>query len=227
MRRILLLVGLPLLLIVIWRIGSTPGPTTNATVEIDTNKVTELRGAVISRLAGVGAVKVGEATKYDDGNSELRFKVPTARLEEALAELNNVGGQVTSQQVDLTSADQEAQSVSDQLSGIEGCFGKVAGSLSSLDHQSRDELARCQEKLRKVNSSFDSATTDLQTTELRVTLHSHDPITWWLTLAVVLFVIALAIMGLTTWRSIRTDRMIDLSDKEAAAPRDELYLRRN
>ena len=227
MRRILLLVGLPLLLIVIWRFDSSSGPSTNATVEIDTNRVTELRGAVISRLVGVGAVKVGEQTSFDDGNSELTFKVPTARLEEALAELNNVGGQVTSQKVDLSSADQQAESVSDQLSGIEGCFGKVAGALAALDRHSRDQMATCQQKLRDVNSSFGSAKADLETTQLRVTLHAHDPITWWLTLAVAFFVIALGVMGFTTWRSIRADRMIDLSDHDEAAPRDELYLRRN
>lgn len=226
MRRILLLVGLPVVLLAVWKINSTESPT-NATVDIDTNKVVELRGAVISRLASVGGVKVGENTSFDDGNSNLVFKIPTARLEEALAELDVVGGQVTNQRIDVGSADSEAESVGEQLRGVQGCFRGLGGTLANLDTGERNRLADCRQRLDKVSSSFDAAPTDLSSTDLRVNLHAHDPITWWLTLAVATFVVALIVMGFTTWRSIRRDRVIDLSDDVEVEARDELYLRRN
>ncbi len=226
MRRILLLVGLPLLLLVIWKVETSPDSSTSATVDIDTNKVSELRTAVISRLAGVGALKVGEDTSFDDGNSSLVFKIPTARLEEALSELDAVGGQVTGQRIDLTAADSSAQSVGDQVRGLSGCISKAAGGLATSNKSTRDALSDCETQVRKVSSSLDSATTDLTSTQLRVNLHAHDPITWWLTLAVAFFIAALLVMGITTWRSIRRDRAIDLSD-EPEPSRDELYLRRN
>lgn len=201
MKRILALLALPALLSVVW-LGGRPASSATAEVAIDTDRVQELRGLVIDRLAEIGAAKTAEDTSYDDGGrADLTFRVPPARLEAALAALNEVGGDVTHQKVQLDDIVADAADVETNLEGVGGCLGRLAdlvnaGSFGGMPA----ELASCQERVTAASQRLDTAPSLSQDAVLDVRISRVSTTNVLLIAAVALLAVTLGAMALLMLR---------------------------
>lgn len=224
-----MVVGLPVLLGLIWWSGESRQPTAAADVTIDTSKVVELRGLVISRLGAVGAVKTVENTAYTDGGeSDLTFRVPPERLEEALVELNLVGGVVTRQRVELDDLSKDADDISTGLGNVEACLADLAARLDERNATGATTgVAECREQLDVTGRQIDSNPTGAEDAVLNVHITRTSTTSPALVVAVILLAIALATMAYLTIRSTRGDRVYDITDRRPAKPEADLYHRRN
>lgn len=230
MKRLLVVVGLPLLLALIWGI-SRSGDERTAEVDIVAAQPTELRGSVIARLRSLGGERIAEHTSFDgSGQSELRFRVPTARLDEALGALDQLGARVTGQRVDLEAAGDRADDVGGELDTLQRCLGDVSSSLSGRSPEvaaARDDLSTCQAQLRGVDGDFSTSSVDLAQTELLVKISPESGDNPILVLAVILLGAAGVLTATLIWRSARYRRDVDLRGMSDWELGDDLHLRRN
>lgn len=224
-----MLIGLPVLLGLVWWSGEHRGASATADVTIDTAKVVELRGLVISRLATVGATKTAEDTAYADGGaSELTFRVPASRLEEALVELNLVGGIVTRQRVELDELDADADAVAAGITEADGCLTDLSERLASgTANGAAVEVDRCREHIDAAAEQVASSPQASRDAVLNVHITKTSTSSPALIIAVVLLAVALAMMAYLTIRSTRSDRVYDVTDSRPSRPSEDLYHRRN
>lgn len=223
------MLGLPALLGLVWWTGDVRGPETTAEVSIDTPNVAELREVVISRLTAVGAVKTAETTTYTDGgDSELVFRIPPGRLEQALDELSQVGGTVTEQQVELDELAESGNGFSSGLADVAGCLNDLGTQLDASELTSAaTDIASCKEQVTEVSKRLTTSPTQTTDALLSVHVHVQSTTSWALIAAVSMLALGLAVMAFLTFRSAQIDGMIDLSDPPNDRADDELYLRRN
>lgn len=211
-----MLLAIPIGLAAIWWTSTAPTRESAAEVEIVTDEVVALRGAVIARLGNVGGVRVGEQTDYSGrGSSTLSFTVPTARLEEALVELDQVGGQVTSQRIDLADAEESSSRVERDVADLGTCLEGLAGPVGRRDIDAAlADLGSCQRRLDSVSRALDTGDSGVADAVLRVHISPASSTNVVLVLAVALLAMALALMAFLTLRSIREERAIDLADDD-------------
>jgi hypothetical protein len=228
-KRLVLLIGLPVLLGLVWWSGEAGRANAAADVTIDTAKVVEVRGVVISRLAGVGATKTAESTSYsDDGRSDLTFRIPPTRLEEALVELNLVGGEVTEQRVQLEELSADAADLTSGLDGLGGCLDDVATQLDSRQLiGATDDVAECRKQLEEAGKRLEETPEAAEDAVLNVHITKASTTSPLLIVAVALLALALATMAYLTVRSTRGDHVFDVTDQRPARPTHDLYDRRN
>lgn len=223
-----LLVGLPVLLGLIWFGGARRDPSATAEISIETEKVAELRGLVISRLATVGANKSAETTTDDDGGrSELVFSVPAARLEEAIDELNLVGGVVTRQQVALEQLAEGADSVSGGLDTLDSCLADFADAARGGAAPSTKAIELCRAKVAEMHQVIDGSPDAGRAAVLKVDIERRSTTSMLLVVVVVVLALGLAVMAWLTLRSAREDGFVDLTDGNRVPRDEELYDRRN
>lgn len=227
MKRLLFLLGLPALMGAVWFAGQPHQANATANVTIDTDDVVGLRGTVISRMTGVGAAKIAESTSYTGGGrSDLTFRIPPARIEQALSELGSVGGVVAEQQVELENAAETANGVSIGLDGISGCLGELADQVTQRQAGPAD-VSRCRAKIDVVSKNLQASPAPVQDAVVQVHLRRGSTTNPILLLAVAILAVALAAMAYLTFRSSQIDRMIDLSEDSPSRSLDDLYTRRN
>ena len=228
MKRVVTLVGIPVLLALVWWSGESGKASTTAEVTIDTAKVVELRGLVISRLGGVGATKTAEATEYgDDGRSDLTFRIPPARLEEALVELNLVGGNVTKQEVQLDELTDQTDGIASGITGVGGCLDTLSQRIDARQLVSAtDEVATCRKQLEATGKQLQESPQAARDAVLEVHILRTSTSSPALVVAVALLAIALATMAYLTLRSTRRD-VLDITERRAAHKVPDLYDRRN
>ena len=222
MRRIVLLLALPVGLGVLWLASDRAAPSTAAEIDIVTDKVTALRGSVITRLGTIGGVRIGENTDYSGGGeSELTFRVPAARIEEALSELGQVGGQVTSQRIDLEDASAAAGGLTRRLADLQGCLSDIERGIGEATPAAmRTRLNACEARLDTMSSDLSTALPRVDEAVLTVRIHPSGNSNGILIIGIAMLAIALAVMATLTLRTVRAERTIDLSD-EIHLPRDE------
>jgi hypothetical protein len=227
-KRKVLLIGVPLVVLAAWAFSGARGTQGDAEVDISAQHPIQLRGAVVAALNTVGGVRVGEDTKFDGaGSSQLKFDIPTARIEEATQSLGTLGGHVTNQQIDLSNAADAASGVTQKLTEARTCVSTVGAVASSA--AAREQLARCSADLTTVAGRLNSSKVDLTTSVLLVKI---SPISGWnpaLAVAILLLIIAAVGIGLLMWR---TDRFqpppIDVREMAEYDKADaDLHLRRN
>ncbi|MFN8051698.1 MAG: hypothetical protein U0Q22_09695 [Acidimicrobiales bacterium] len=214
----LVLLGVPVLLGLVWWSGQQHAPGATADVTIESDKVVALRGLVISRLASVGATKSSESTSYDGGgDSRLTFKVPPARLEEALVELNLAGGTVTKQQVQLDELSNDADGISSSLAGVDGCLARLADRLNSRSLSgAQTDLTACQAGVDAMTKRVDASPQAARDAVLNVHIAQPSTTSVLLVVAVALLAVALAVMAVITIRSGRYEPVYDVTDDQVA-----------
>lgn len=227
MKRALVLLAVPVALGALWWVGERARPSTSAEVEIVTDEVLPLRGTVISRLATIGGVRIAERTDFAGrGDAQLTFRVPAARLEEALVELGEAGGTVRSQEIDLEEASAAATDLNRRISDIEGCLGDAAEATDD-PLGARDDLAACRDRLRDVSSSLEVAQPRVDDATLTVRIQAASSSNAILVAGIAMLAVALAVMAFLTLRSARHDRLHDLTDRvDLSDHDDDLHLGR-
>ena len=221
-KRTALLVGLPAVLLVLW-LADQSGSSHSAKVDIVADHPTEFRRTVIATVVGLGGERIGEETSFGGrGASELRFAVPTGRLEEALDALGRLGGEITDQQVDLADASDEARSVADQLDDARRCIDRA-------DVTDPAALAACQADLDQASGRLGSAKVDLATATLAVDIQPTGVSNPALVIAIVLLIAGAIGAAVLVWRMtrIRHDDEVDLRDFDDYQSGGDLHLRRN
>jgi hypothetical protein len=199
-------------------------------VDIQSSDVAAARGAVISRLAGIGGVRTGEDTEFDKSeatSSELTFEIAVMRIEEALAALADVGGEITSTRLDVGSASQDARSVNDSLGNVQTCLSQVADGLADSAATAAENLQSCETDVRALNDRVAGVGSPLETAELSVRISPRSNGSIALFWAVGVLALVLAGMAYLMLRSARQDDLIDLNDPDLARFDEELRLRRN
>lgn len=224
-----MLIGLPVLLGLVWWSGTARTSSATADVTIDTSKVVEVRGLVISRLATVGATKSAEDTTYTDGGrSDLTFRVPPSRLEEALVELNLVGGVVTRQQVSFDELDDRADDIASGVDGLGSCLTTLSDRIAAgSDAGARSSAEECRKQIDAVDRQVNATPQAARDAVLEVHITKRSTTSPALIIAVTLLGAALLTMLYLTVRSGRTDRVYDITDERTARPVEDLYHRRN
>ena len=219
---------LPVAMGAVWLAGQRHDSSATASVSIDTDQVVALRSTVISHLTGVGAVKTAETTTYGGGGqSDLTFRIPPARIDDTLAELNSVGGTLVEQKVQLDGVSDAANGVSVGLDGLSNCIGNLTNRATGGQIGTND-LGKCQARIAVIDQSLKATTNPVQDAVIDVHIRRTSTRNPWLLVAVVVLALALAAMAYFTFRSAQIDRMIDLSEEtNAPSPLDELYVRRN
>lgn len=232
MKRLAILFALPALLLVIWWGGQQSREQSAASVDIATERVTATRGSVINAITALGGKRIIEDSHFgDDGTSELVFRLPTRQLERAIAELDNIGGQVTDQSVDLSETVADAQGVDDRISGVQGCLGEVAGIGKNVGlSEVKDKVDTCNRQLQSAGDAAATATNDLAVARLTVRVHPERSVNPFLVIAALVILIATLVMGTIVVRSTRHGRDDDLGiddDTGVIHLEDDLFLRRN
>jgi hypothetical protein len=220
-KRTALLLGVPAVLLLVLA-GQHLGTSHSAEISIAADHPTEFRRTVMATIVALGGERTAEETSFGGrGSSKLTFAVPTARLEDALDALGKLGGTVTDQEVDLASASDQAQSMSDQLDDVASCLSSAGGSSSAV--------ARCRDDLDAATGRFQSAELDLERIELVVDIHPTGVSNPALVVAVVLLIAAACGGAVLIWRTARPSRSeeVDLREYDEFDGDDDLHLRRN
>lgn len=221
------MIGVPLVVLAAWAISGTRSTTGDAEVDISAQHPIQLRGAVVAAINTVGGVRIGEDTKFDGGgSSQLKFDIPTARIEEATQSLGTLGGHITDQQIDLSNAADAAAGVSQKLTEARTCVDNLGGVVSS--EAARTQLAQCRADLTTVAGRLGSSKVNLTTSVLVVKI---SPISGWnpaLAVAILLLIVAAVGLGLLMWRTDRFQPSVDVREMAEYAKADaDLHLRRN
>jgi hypothetical protein len=220
-RKAILLIGIPAVLVA-FLVADGVGSSHSAEISITADHPTEFRETVLATVRSLGGDLVGEDTSFGGrGSSKLTFSVPTVRLEQALDALGDLGGQVTDQQVDLSDATAQAQSMSDRLDALRGCLADAGNGDASLS-QCRDDLDAASAQLR-------GAQVDLERSELVVDVEASGVSNPALVVAVVLLIAAAIGGAVLVWRVARPAAApaVDLRHYDDFEDDDDLHLRRN
>lgn len=195
MRRILLFALAPVaLLLGNWVLSSWN--TADATVKIEADHPSQLRSVIMSKVESFGGRRTDEHTTFSaDSEADLHFIVPTARLEEILAGLEQVGGTVVDQDISYDASASAASSVASGVDGVQACLGKVSGALASSEGASpQQSLSECQRSLRSVSDQLSKVDANIAETALAVQVSQPSSIGWsWLLLVAALLIILSAV----------------------------------
>ncbi len=196
-----MLLALPALLLVVWASQSV-GHSDTATVDITADNPSQLRSGVISRMGLLGGVRVGEDSSFTgSGSSDLRFSLPTARLEDALDALGSLGGRVTDQQVDLSGSTTDARSVQTGLDRAKRCIDGVSSTAGAKE---------CLASVDQVSQQFDQSSVNLANSQLQVRIHAAEHSNPILVIAIVVLLLAAGGLTVMVWRSSRAATEVDL-----------------
>jgi hypothetical protein len=203
-----MLLALPAVLLVVWASQSV-GHGDTATIDITAENPTQLRSGVISRMALLGGVRVGEDSSFTgSGSSDLRFSIPTAHLEDALDALGSLGGRVTDQQVDLSGSASDARSVQTGLDRTKQCIDDVSTSAGSSAVSA--QINQCLASVDQVSQQFDQSSVDLANSQLQVRIHPAEHSNPILVTAIVVLLLAAGGLTVMVWRSSRASTEVDL-----------------
>jgi len=226
-KRKALLIGVPLIVVAAWAASSVRGGQSDAEVDITAQHPIQLRGAAVAAITGVGGVNVSEDTNFDDGgSSNLKFNLPTAKIEEATRALAGLGGHITDQRVDLNDAANAANGVSQKLTAAQSCVNNLGAVVSSAS--ARAQLAQCRTELATVAGQLSNSKVNLTTSVLVVKISPVSGFNPALLIAVILLLIAAGGIGLLMWRTERFHPMVDVREMaEFESGEGDLHLRRN
>jgi len=178
----------------------------DATVTIAAERPAELRGAIMARVEGFGGRRTDEHTDFSGtGESEIRFVIPTARLEEVLVALDQVGGKVINQDVAYANASTAASNVASGVSNVQSCLGQVSGALSGGGSGARSALADCQSNLRTVSNQLSSVEANVAETELAVEVVRPSTFRWATAIAIMAILMVLVAAGILIYRFVETE----------------------
>lgn len=214
MKRLLIVVGFPIVLGLLWWGGQERGSAT-AEVDLDTQRVAAVREMVTARLTELGATKTSEETSYDDGDrSELTFRVPASRLEEALAELSVAGGRVARQRVEVKELSAQSDSLASSLAGVDGCLSRLANRIDegAGGEGAADELADCREQVSTMDEQLDASPEAAEDAVLAVRIARPSTTNAIVIVAVALLATALAVMAYLTFRGTHSEPVYDVTE---------------
>ena len=221
MKRTVLLLGIPAVLLALL-LSEGLGSSHSAEISITADHPTEFRRTVMATVGALGGERTGEETSFGGrGSSHLTFAVPTARLEETLDALGDLGGQVTDQEVDLSSATDEAQSMADRLDDVASCLDSAGGSSQAI--------AECRSDLDVATGRLNDAGIDVERSVLVVDIAAAGVSNPALVVAVVLLIAAAVGAAVLIWRFSRPGERsdVDLREFDEYDDGDDLHLRRN
>lgn len=221
-----MLVALPALVAFVWWSGRTTAPAATADVRIDAQKVTAVRDDVVTRVTAAGAMKTAESAALGgDGSVHLQFRIPVARIEEALTSLRAVDGMVIDQKVDVDDVVRDADSVSQGLDGIDQCLSSLADEVGQARTSRRVE--QCREAVGVTAERLRTAPAVGSDAKLTVDINKPSTTSPALLLAVAAMTLVLGALIVTTLRSRPNRTVIDVTDRVRDATLTELYQRRN
>lgn len=184
----------------------TGSSNADATVTIAAERPAELRGAVMARVESFGGRRTDEHTDFSGaGASEIRFVIPTARLEEVLVALDQVGGTVISQDVAYANSSTVASNVASGVSDVQSCLGQVSGALSGGGSGAQSALADCQSNLRTVSNQLSSVEANVAETELAVEVVRPSTFKWATVIAIAAILMVLVAAGILIYRFVEAD----------------------
>lgn len=226
MKRIAWLVAVPVGLALVWGAGSARTPARSAEVALTTDQVSALRTSVIARLQALGAERIGEHTTFDgQGAAELDFQLPTAKIEESLTVLGQLGATVTDQRVAVQTASAD-QPLAERLDRLQSCLSDVSEAVPTRSaNATRSELGACRDRLRQTAADAASALPPEAT--LRVTISPVDASSPWMAVTFVALLFGGVFACIAMVRARTASKAIDLRLDEQLSRTDELFLRRN
>lgn len=202
MRRILLFALAPVaLLLGNWVLSSWN--TADATVKIEADHPSQLRSVIMTKVESFGGRRTDEHTTFSaDSEADLHFIVPTARLEEILAGLEQVGGTVVDQDISYDDSASAASTVASGVDGVQACLGKVSGALTTSEGgNAQQALSDCQRNLRSVSDQLSKVDPNIAQTELAVEVSQPSSIGWSGVLIVAALLIILSAVAVLVFRA--------------------------
>ena len=226
MKRTIILVALPVLLLVAWLASSSEVDSPTARIDIEARDVRGVRNQIVGKLTEAGASTRSETFDgSDDSSAELTFMVPVASLESALSMLHATTT-VQSEEVDFAGSYTDAKSVAGGLDSLNGCVERATGHVASESISSASSsLEECKLQLDRVMARVKAAPDLSEPVLLTVNIAKRGNTNLPLIGVTILIVAALAIGAYVMLRSMRDEHVIDVRHHRSA--HDELYERRN
>lgn len=219
------MLALPAILLVIWLSGRATTVTPTAEVRIEAAKVATARSQVIEKATAAGAVPTDEATDFDGGgSSDLRFRVPVAKLQGVLGAVRQVDG-VVGQDVDIDRAVAGATTVESELDGLSTCYASLTDEIGHGDVTKR--LQQCRERIDAATAVVRDTPGAGQNVQLRVVVNERSTTNPALIVGVIALTIALGTLIVMSLRGRDGGEVVDVTDGRRDLTFEELYHRRN
>ncbi len=226
MKRPLVLLAIPIALFVVWTISNRGPSAATAEVDVHVDDVVAFRGTLIAQLTTQGAVQVGEQTSFEDGDSsELRFRVPPAKLGQTIQTIANLGGTITSQRSNLDVDQSSLDAVSQSAKALDECMTDLSRSATGSGKKLQDSIATCSAQSRTLTERMNNTAGATAPASLTVKLSQSTTSTTltWIAIAVVIAG-GIAVLIITI-RGQRANEAINLTATDSLL--SELMARRN
>lgn len=218
MRRILLFALVPVALVVgNWALSTWN--TADATVTIEDGHPSQLRATVMTTVESYGGRRTDEHTSFSaNSEADLRFVVPTSRLEQILSALESGGGTVVDQDISYDQASSAASTVASGVDGVQACLGKVSGALTSQRSSAGTALSDCQRSLHSVSDQLAKVDANIDETDLAINIVQPTSFKWSSLLIILAVMTTLSAVGVLVFRAGRGDAGHGGSDRDASSP---------
>lgn len=226
MKRIALLVALPLLLIVVWAVSDATQSTPAAVVTVETSDVRGTRNELVEKLAAAGAVVRSETGAGDeDRSTTIEFGLPVGGVEGALAVVH-AHSTVVDKTVHLEVAFSEVKSVAAGLDTLDSCLDRAVQHVESgAVASAKSSVAECRAQLDRTLARVEANADLAEPVALELTIERRGTSNLLLIVATVAVVIGLLAAAIRLLRPTPQEAVVDVRGPRAA--REELYDRRN
>ncbi|NLA36044.1 MAG: hypothetical protein GX868_10205 [Actinobacteria bacterium] len=226
MKRIALLVALPLLLIVVWAVSDSSRSDPAAVLTVETSDVRGTRNALVDKLAAAGAaVRSETGAGTEDKSTTIEFELPVGDVEAALAVVH-ANATVVDKEVTLDVAFSDVQSVESGLDTLDSCLNRAAQHVASeASGAAKSSLAECRAQLDRTLARVGANADLAEPVTLELTVKRRGTTSVVLVVATIALVIGLIAAAIRLLRPAPQQPVIDVRRPRPA--REELYDRRN
>jgi len=220
-KKLLLIAAAPL---VVWAVSGVMKSfsSVDATVTIQADHPSQLRSVIMTRVESFGGKRVDEHTDFSaQSSSDLRFVIPTARLEEVLAALETVGGRVISQDVTYADASTAASSVATGVDSAQSCLTEALSAVQSGGSGATSAVSDCQKNLRVVSDRLTTVEPNVAETNLEVNVVAAGGFQWATLVVILILVLIVLAIAILIYRFFEGEDEIDVSDdadEDATSP---------
>jgi hypothetical protein len=196
-------------------------PSDGASITLVSKDPAAMRATVLSKVVSWGGHRLSEMSEFDgEARSDLRFRVPTDRLEQILTGLGRLGATVKEQQI---SVDEDAVSdeAADHVSRLRACLAQIGNGVGI------DTVTGCRDDLRAVADHLSATGSTVPTAVLSVHVGGTGGGSALLAVGGLLGLVIIAVSLAVVVRSARRDDDIDLRIDGVEPFTDEAYSRRN
>lgn len=222
MKRIAILLALPVLLILVWAVADSTGGEARARVKVETDDVRGLRNELVRKLAEAGVpVRAETGAGTGDHSTTLTFELPVAGVEDALAILH-ANATVVEKTVDLEVAFSDVKSVESGLDTLDACLNRLQQHVeSSAITAARSSVAECRAQLDRTLARVDANPDLAEPVRLELRIERRGTNNLALVAILLAVLVVLGVLGVRLLRAPHREEVIDVRAERAHPLNDD------